>query len=141
MWRQKSERLSRLQQFNQGRKILHNWLGDGGNPVPKEQAQHRASVCISCPMNYKGAWIWQMATAIAIGSQMRLRETMKISLEGEDEIGVCEVCGCQLKLKVHVPFMHIYRHTPEEQFAKFPDECWQRQELKQIQKTTNQKTA
>lgn len=133
MWRQKSERLSRLQQLNQGRKILHDWLGDGGNPVPKEQAQHRANVCAACPMNYKGAWIWNMATAIAIASQMKLRRTMQISLEDEDKIGICEVCGCQLKLKVHVPFMHIYRHTSEQQFSKFPEMCWQIQEMKQIQ--------
>lgn len=115
-----------------GMKILAEWLGDGGKPVPIEQAQARANVCLRCPRNYKGSWAYSMATQIAINAQMTLRRTMGIKLENEDQLRICELCGCQMRLKVHVPFRHIYAHTTLEQFAKLPKECWQLTEKDQL---------
>jgi hypothetical protein len=31
---------------------------------------------------------------------------MNLHVEGEEKLGVCEVCGCQ-PLKIHVPYKHI----------------------------------
>lgn len=126
--------IRQLRQANQGRKILHDWLGEGGQPVPLEQAQARADICAACPRNYRGAWLWNMVTSLAISAQMKLRAVMQIQLPNENAINVCEVCGCQLKLKVHVPFDHIYKHTHDEHFAAFPAHCWIRRELDQIKK-------
>jgi len=125
-----------LLQANQGRKILHDWLGENGVPVPLEEAQSRANVCIRCPHNYKGSWLWNMATSIAIGSQMRLREVMDIHLENESELEVCDLCGCKLKLKVHTPFKHIYQHTSDQMFERYPQFCWQKIEYNQIKSQT-----
>ncbi len=123
-----------IRRIQQGRKILRDWLGDGGQPVPLDQAQARANTCLGCPHNYKGSWVWNMATSLAIASQMRMRQIMAISLFGEANLAVCDICGCQLKLKVHVPFHHIYRHTPDEMFAKYPAHCWQKHEFNQLKR-------
>lgn len=123
-----------VRQANQGRKILHDWLGESGQPVPPAEAQARANICLQCPYNYQGSWVWNLATSIAIARQMQLREIMKLKLEGEEKLNICEKCGCKLKLKVHTPFHHLYRHTSDEQFAKFPLECWQRIEFEKIKR-------
>lgn len=124
--------IRRIQQANQGRKILHDWFGAGGQPVPLEQAQARADICLNCPHNWQGHWEWRKLVAIAIAHQEKLRTTMGIHLNGEEKLEICEVCGCKLRLKVHVPFTHIYRHTSDAQFAKYPPFCWQTKELTQL---------
>lgn len=121
-----------LQRINTARKIRRDWLGEGGVPVPLEQAQARADICRTCPQNYRGLWLWSTATALAIAHQMRELDKLDRHVKGEAELNVCEPCGCQLKLKVHVPFHHLYRHTNDETFAKYPDFCWQRKELEKM---------
>lgn len=120
-----------IHQIQNARRILSDWLGDGGQPVPLEHAQQRANVCLRCPHNYPGPWLWSLAARIAIQSQMTLRRTMQIHLNGEENLKTCELCGCVLPLKVHVPFEHIQRHTTYEEFMKFPSFCWERQEHEQ----------
>lgn len=123
-----------IHQIQNARRILSDWLGDGGNGVPLEQAQRRSDVCRRCAHNYHGAWLWSLAARIAIQSQESLRAALKRHTEGEAELGVCEQCRCYLKLKIHVPFEHIQRHTTYDEFMKLPAFCWQRQEHEQ---TTN----
>jgi hypothetical protein len=135
MRRQEKAMIHQAKTFN---KIRHEWLGEGGEAVPIEQAQARADICTGrlsgkpCPNNYQGSWLYNVVTAIVINSQLELRRAMSINVEGEESLKVCEVCGCRLQLKVHVPFRHIYRHTTPEQLSKYPDFCWQQKELKQI---------
>ena len=111
----------RIQNFNRIRK---SWFGAGGEPVPTELAQQRANVCATCPMNYKGEWWWNMATQLAINARSELRRIMNLHVEGEEKLGVCEVCGCRLKLKIHTPYKHIYRQSTSEQLTKYPNHCW-----------------
>lgn len=108
--------------------IRKSWFGDGGEPVAPEVAQARANVCLKCPMNYKGDWLWSMATQLAINAQSRLRKIMNLKVEGENDLKTCEACGCVIKLKVHVPISHIYRHTTIEQLTKYHPACWIRKE-------------
>lgn len=117
--------------INTARKILTDWLGEGGTPVLISHAQARANVCLECPHNYKGRWLYSVAVITAIKSQSKLRETLKIHVDGESDLHICDLCGCYLKLKVHVPFHHIHAHTSDEQFAKFPEWCWQKTENQQ----------
>lgn len=119
-----------IRQANIGRKILRDWLGADGVPVPIEQAQARANVCLNCPKNDKGQWIWSTAASALIGMRLRLRTTMNIHLQGEDDLGVCDACGCVLRLKLHTPYRHIARHTTPEMISKYPDACWLKQETK-----------
>lgn len=131
LWGQKKE-MTRIQQINQARKILKDWLGEGCSPVPIEQAQARADVCLKCVRNYQGSWTWNLATSTAIASQSKLREAMSIKLQNEERLKVCELCGCQLKLKVCVPVKHIHRHTSDQMLNRFPTWCWIRKEITEL---------
>lgn len=113
--------LQKADQFNRVRKA---WFGSGGEPVSTELAQARANVCLQCPMNYQGSWIWNNVAEWTIAAWSRLRDVMKLHVDGEEKLGVCEVCGCKTKLKIHVPFRHIYRQSTPEQIEKYPDHCW-----------------
>jgi len=131
--------IKKFRQANQGRKILRDWVGESGTPVPLNEAQSRANVCLHggpngerCPYNYQGSWLWNLATSIAINQQMEIRENMKIKLEGDENLHVCDRCGCKLKLKVHTPFHHLYRHTSDHQFTQLPPWCWMVQELNKM---------
>ncbi len=108
--------------------IRKSWFGDGGEPVSTELAQSRASVCLICPMNYKGDWLWNMVTQLAINAQFRLRKMMNLKVNGEENLKTCEACGCPIKLKVFVPISHIQRHTSVEQLTKYDTNCWIRKE-------------
>ena len=108
--------------------VRKSWLGEGGHAVPDELAQARADVCLKCPMNYKGDWLWGMATQIAINAQSKLRRMMNLHVEGEEGLKTCEACGCKLLLKVHIPIDHIYRHSTIEQLTKYHSDCWIRKE-------------
>ena len=124
--------MSYARQIAQAHKILTDWVGEGGKPVPIEEAQARANVCLQCPHNWQGSWDWRLLVAMAIAAQEQLRETMAIHLDSEEKLNICEVCGCKLRLKVHVPFSHLYAHTSEEQFAKYPPFCWQKTEYTKL---------
>lgn len=128
-----------IQEAKQAAAILRDWVGDGGQPVPPEQAEARARCCTSggpggrpCPHNWLGSWQWKMTVANAIRKQLELRGKMNIRLKDEGSVGICEACGCALRLKLHVPFIHIYRHTSDALLARYPDFCWQKQELNQL---------
>lgn len=122
-----------------GAAVLADWLGDGLQPVPEEQAQVRSDICTgrlngtACPKNQQSGWRWTMAVAQNIHAQMAKKTEAGIKVEGEDQLGTCQACGCHLKLKVHVPFRHIHAHTSDEQMSKFPDFCWIQKELKENQ--------
>lgn len=123
-----------VQRVDQFLRIRHDWFGEGGQPVPTPLAQTRADVCLQCPRNFRGGWVWNMATAMAIAAQTRLKAILNIHLEGEENLKVCEVCGCKIQLKVFTPIRHLYRHTTPQQVQTFPDHCWIKKEINQLTK-------
>lgn len=129
-------KVNMIREVSDFNRIRRDWLGEGGEPVAPELSQARADVCTGrltgkrCPSNYQGSWLYNIVTSIVINSQMKLRRILNLKVEGEDTLRTCEICGCKLALKIHVPFRHLYRHTTPEQFSKFPDFCWLQKELK-----------
>jgi hypothetical protein len=104
---------------------LTEWLGAGGVPVPGEEAQRRADICLTCPLNRTDVNLWDKvkgAVAESIRDQLEVKHQMEIYTHNETQLGICEACGCVLKLKVHVPLPHILNHTPDLQ--KFDKCCW-----------------
>jgi hypothetical protein len=120
-----------------GGKILIEWLGAGAVPVPEAQAQSRADCCrygaqgAKCPHNHIGRWGFTETAARAILAYARAKNALGLRVQGERELGTCTLCKCKLRLKVQVPFHHIYDHTTDETFAKFPMWCWLHRELKE----------
>lgn len=106
--------------------ILRDWLGEGGVPVDRRIAEHRAEICRQCPQNRHPLW-WEISKQ-AIAETMRMTLEVKngklIYVDDESDLHMCRVCGCCLPLKVHVPLKHILDNTNPEMLAKFPDNCW-----------------
>lgn len=112
--------------------VLLEWLGSGGKPVPKEQAEKRSVYCLTCPKNVAPLW-WEKMTkdpiAQAMKTQLELKHSMDMSVSNEDKLGICRVCGCCLPLKVFVSLKHIQEHTPDDVMKSFPAWCWIKLEL------------
>lgn len=114
-----------IRRANTGRKILRDWKIDGYAPVPLEQAQARANVCLTCPLNEPDEnWLWDKAKVFYISRSLNLRRIHKIHLAGEDKLNTCAACGCVLRIKVHSPLCHILKHTPKKEHARYPAHCW-----------------
>ena len=119
--------------------VLHDWLGEGGEPVDWRIAEHRASICATsgpggspCPMNVAPKW-WEHAKEKAadyIREHLEVKHRSQIGTTKDSHLHMCRACGCCLPLKVHVPISHIIRHTSEETIARFPSNCWIPTELK-----------
>lgn len=105
------------------------WLGAGGNPVPPPHAQGRANGCLTCPMN-KRMGLYEGLAKIGAGilrRQIEAKNDLKLSVNGEENLHVCDACGCNLALKVHVPIAFIIETTDVD--ALHPN-CWIRKESK-----------
>ena len=64
-----------------------------------------------------------------------LKNHLTLRVEGEEQLGYCEICSCRLNLKVFVPRQIIMDHTTDSEYAKFPPNqdhpkftCWLKQE-------------
>jgi len=121
-----------------GALLLADWLGDGGAPVEPFKAEFRAQHCLSgdngkpCPHNREPGW-WDRHTKDPVAQWMRkqleLKNRMSLRLSGENELGICDVCGCCLKLLVWSPIERIREHTDAKEIEKLPNWCWKRAEL------------
>lgn len=111
-----------------GLRVLAEWLGSGGYPVSRSQANCRALICLNCPHNQKEKW-WEKAKeaiARAIREHMLVKDKLKLRVDIEDEIGMCEMCGCCLRLLVWTPLEHLKKHHAD--IEDYPDFCWKRNE-------------
>ena len=114
--------VARIKQDARGARVIADWLGHGGHPVPLDQATWRASVCGKCPKNVHLSRAPEHAIAQAILEQQRVRTKLALRVPNESTLKSCDVCGCVLALKVWVPLEHIDKEEG------FPPNCWIPQE-------------
>jgi len=109
-----------------GAKTIAHWLGDGGKPVAKEEAERRAAICAVCPKNEKGDWtrFFTQPASDLIRKQLGMAKELKLTTSRDPQLNVCGACLCPLKLKVWVPLPYILEHTDEETKAKLDPSCW-----------------
>jgi len=102
------------------------WVKENGIPVPRERAEARGAVCVSCPKNnMEGEFAWFTAPAAAlIKKKMEARSELKLETSHDDKLGVCEACHCQNALAVHEPLPLKLKHLSPEAFAKLWEKCW-----------------
>lgn len=116
---------------------LRDWVGDG-DVVHQMVSEFRAQRCITgnngkkCPHNRKPKW-WEKHTknpiAQAMKRQLELKNNMRVTVAGEDDLHLCDICGCCLKLKVHAPKDHLKKIMSKRMLNKTPRWCWLRKEL------------
>ena len=101
--------------------VITDWLGEGMEPVPVAEAEARAAICVLCPNNgdLKG-WLAKLEQWAAEKAHdlMEARKDMGLRTSRDEELAACQVCNCNLPLKVWVPMRHIIERTPMEQLAR-----------------------
>jgi hypothetical protein len=119
----------------EGAAVLKDWLGEGGTPVSQELAERRATTCVCCNRNVAPRWWEKMMNriAVAIRQQLSVKQKCEIKTSLDDDLHMCQICGCCLQLKVHVPVKHVADHTRPEMLDKMPSYCWIRGEIKDLQ--------
>ncbi len=117
---------NRLKSVAAGANTLVEWLKDGAEAVPATIADNRAATCVACPKNGQGDWTrWFTApVSEAIRKEVERRKDMKLSTPHDGQLGVCEVCLCPLKLKVHIPIDQIRNNLSKEILGQLPPNCW-----------------
>jgi hypothetical protein len=109
-------------------KTIWDWgTMKGFNFVPMEEAERRAAICAGCPMNTPvSGCLGCTGVAAAI---RRIQGNHKTS---QDRLlNACNVCGCELKVKVLVP-----EDVIDNRGLDYPEWCWQRADV-----TTPEETA
>ena len=113
--------IERAQQWAEGVATITAWLGSGGAVVPREQAQARADICLKCPMNVKD-FAFPEVVATAVRKQVEIKNKLQLRLKGEKSLHTCSLCGCVLRLKLHLPLKNLGLDAAE--LEKFPEHCY-----------------
>src|SRR5690349_8834556 len=103
------------------------WLGEGGQPVSFALSYSRAVTCSTCPLNVQRPLYEALAEPVAalLRRQIEVKAKLQLVTPLDEQLHVCNACGCVLTLKVHAPLEHA-RGTldPDE----LPAHCWIRTE-------------
>jgi hypothetical protein len=108
-----------------GVKSLAEWTIDG-EVVPAEIAASRAAVCASCPVNLPGGlsdWFTETAANL-IQRQFEVRQSRELQTPFDSKLGLCDACGCPLKLKVFAPMRIIDKYLTATVREKLDKNCW-----------------
>lgn len=113
-----------------GARSLLQWLGEGGEPVKPALAESRAAICVKCPLNknieLKDFFV-QGASEL-IRRQIEFAKECSLDTIVSKDLGICNACGCPLKLMVHIPIEHKLSGMTKESFDALDSKCWVRSE-------------
>jgi hypothetical protein len=114
-----------------GAETLVDWIADGAEAVGVEVSSERAAVCSACPKNGKGDLLsyFTRPAAEAIRRTVARKNEMQLTTPYDDGLGICEVCDCPLKLKVHLPIEVIVKKLSPVTRSELPAHCWIRKEI------------
>lgn len=105
---------------------LADWLGNEGKPVEPALSEARATICATCPQNKAGDLMSFFTRPVAelLRRQLEERRNMNLRTSLDEKIGVCDACGCPIKLKVHVPLSFIKAHIQKPERDLLDPRCW-----------------
>lgn len=102
--------------------IVEWWLKEGKAVVPEAESEARAAKCIQCHFN-------QPIRDCPSCSSQKLDDFI-VWLGGQKptryDSGLrgCQICGCALRLKVHIPLAVLTKNEPQHVKDQYPDWCW-----------------
>lgn len=108
------ERYTTFQDVARFAGTLKNWLSQGAQWVPADEAERRAAICVACHEN--------KSLKMCLGcTQLKwLAERAGMPTTSKDaELRSCRVCGCVNSIAVHVP-----KDALETDGLAFPANCW-----------------
>lgn len=116
-----------------GVKTLNDWLDSHEPPVPWEESEARAAVCIACPLNGKGDFTRFFTIPAAASIKRQLERVNQRGMFGsrDAELGVCEACLCPLVIKTKTPIKFIRPHVTGEMIDELRKgkDCWVVEEI------------
>lgn len=106
-----------------GVKNLTLWIGAGGDVVSQDEAQTRANICFTCPLNKRGMGV-TAEVAEATLKFLEFKNSLKLRVEREDELHHCAGCGCVLKLLIWETQNRVQSQMTSEETHVTPEFCW-----------------
>lgn len=97
-----------------------------GEPVSKEEAERRASICVGCNENGKGnftEWFTVPLSEAIRKAEAKLKER-DLTTSVHELLGTCQACLCPLPLKVFCRMDKIKKHMIAEVQSDLPTHCW-----------------
>lgn len=119
-----------VEAYHRGAKTLASWVGEGAHPVAADIANHRAGVCVACPLNQPDDnWLSRLAVAVSstVRAALQLKTQMNLRTDQDNDLFVCTACRCPLPLKVWVPMETILAEMDNETFESLHPKCWIKQ--------------
>lgn len=114
-----------------GARIILDWIGSGGRPVPVPLALTRAATCVDCALNTAPDWTsWATGlVARSIKEQLEAKNAMGLDTPVDDKLRTCSACTCWIPLKIWCPIEHILERTTEQGISALDPGCWVIREL------------
>lgn len=109
-------------------KVLGHWVKTGYDTVPEEEANRRAEICSTCPLNMQVDFSCGACHSTVVKLMNKLvgsRET-----KYHDKLKGCAVCGCVNAVQVWFPLNILRKGLDEDMQEKFRniDYCWKGKE-------------
>jgi len=117
-----------------GTRTLVDWAAHGLTKVSQELADSRANICTRC---YYNVAIGGVCGSCGHLQNLAAQFTHGRRTPSDPFLRACAVCHCSLQVKIWVPVESIDKGTPEESLNKYPEFCWQKQELLAYRATKN----
>jgi len=95
--------------------------------VSPEIASVRAKICLSCPHNQQVKSLLDIFTTTASEAIRKSLEKLRgwnLDVPESEQLGVCGICSCPLKLKVFFPLERIKSKMSNEVREQLPEWCW-----------------
>lgn len=105
-------------------KTLGQWFLKGTPKVSQAEADRRATICLSCPMN-------QQFDGCNTCAEKDIRNAI-VSFMGDSttpydaQLATCFTCGCTLKAAVWFPLDLLQKNMPDNVKSDLPDHCWKK---------------
>lgn len=104
--------------------MLGSWFLKGTPKVAQDEAERRAQICLSCPMN-------QNFDGCSTCAERDLREAI-VGFMGDSKtpydsnLHSCFACGCTLKAAIFFPLEILQKQMTEEVKTLLPVHCWKK---------------
>jgi hypothetical protein len=121
----REEKAMNLKNYLVGVGTLIEWFGIDFETVEPEVAEHRAMICVACPHNqhHKLEERFGEYAHTLMGLKHWLRKKNCNTIHDE-ELHVCELCNCPMKVKVWTPKELAGKNMDTETKKKLPHYCW-----------------
>jgi hypothetical protein len=109
-------------------RTIREWSAKGFEFVSSEEAARRAAICAGCPKNVE---VHGCSGCSGVVSHVRDLLNRRVNFRGrqshetpfDEQLKNCEVCGCVLEVKVHLP-LGIATYAKPPGGREYPEHCW-----------------